>query len=231
METTRILIPDKDGNLRKLLSVATCRDKKGLNLYFFFPKKFKRLVSHNTLDYQNFLEDRTSNVSVDFNEFHLRYPPDGRVHVSIKGKKDQALQKRSYFQHKPLSELTGKLLLTVIPKSLESYPIHSESLTELDWKIDGGMIPGFFHNQPIRLNFWIGSGKEDTLLDKGRGVEKYEMMDTLRYAQVFNGLDDNEKVQLFMAVARPKDLVEFPNVMSIFIHSENSPSLKRKEIS
>lgn len=226
MTRNKILLCDKVGEWHEIVSVGTRVSKNGLDLYFFFPKNFKYLL-HMSYSYCSSLKDNLPLINPsNFSEIHLRYPPDGNVHFSIKNN-NKHLFPPTFIKHEPMSSLTSaKRIFSIIPKSAEHYPVQFSIDKILDWKIDGGVIPGFFTGQPICLNFWLGLGSENEILGKASAIQILETRETLKYVQVFSGQDKN--LQIFLAVSRPPSLIDFPEVMKLFIQPSGAPKLVRK---
>jgi len=223
---TRILLQDGNGQWRKIAGVAS--DAKEPNVYFFLPSQFKVLTGSGKVKFPDLLkEDKELDGLVSFDEVHLRYPADGKVHLILKDSKKRAVLD-TYIEelHEPLSSLTpGKLIFTIIPKNISSYPPYEGKEEDFAWKIKHEQIPNYYKNQPVFLNFWIGVGKEEDLASKQAGIRKIEMEDTLHEAWVGSGQDGH--IQLFLSVTKPQGLQDFPESMILYLHPPSSPRLKK----
>ena len=121
--------------------------------------------------------------------------------------------------------LYGKRILSIIPRSAEHYPIYRNRDEEYAWRIESQIIPGFFDNNPIQLNFWIGTGLETEIVPKINAIKQIETQETLRHAEVYGGQDHH--VQIFMSITRPQTLNRFLNTMRIWMHPPNALRLRR----
>lgn len=227
MDKSRILVPDKKGDYHEIVSVGRTKTGEEANIYFFFPGNFKTLTSRGKTNYQNLLKTNSINGSlITFHEVHLRYPPDGNVHLKLKDSQGKTIFSR-YTQHEKISKLTAaKRIFTILPTNIDRYPVYDQN-KEFDWKIKYDLIPEFFVGQPIRLNFWIGVGEEKELQNKAKAIQCFEMDETLRYVEVFFGQSQN--LQLFLSISRPKEFEDFPKSMWLFLHPRDTTVLKRKK--
>lgn len=232
MKQSRILLPNKDGEWHQIVSVGLV-EKAGIpNLYFFFTKNFCELVDSGSISYLSLLKATLPETSLprkSFSEMHLRYPPDGNIHLQFKDSYGKRIRDITplYVKHEPLIDLLpAKRIFTIIPKHFEHYPIYHGPESEFDWRVEYPLIPDSFLEHPIRLNFWIGKGPESHLLSKSTAIQKIEMEETLRYVQVFQGQDKD--FQLFMSISRPQELINFPSSMRLFLHPKNGAKRLKK---
>jgi len=232
MEQSRILFPDKDGKWHRVIS-AGMEIRGGLpNLYIFFTKNFTTVSAETAASVKDLIsqDSSTRQTPVMFSEVHLRYPPDGNAHLQFKDENGNVMKggvPPYYSKHEPLTELTpAKRIFGIVPSNIRGYPIYDEPPRESDWRLQYSIIPDFFIEQPILLSFWMGIGLENELLEKAAAIRMFEMKETLRHVQVFSGQDS--KFQLFMAVSRPRELLEPPTTMRLFLYpSEAVAQLSR----
>jgi len=97
------------------------------NFYVFFTPNFTNTSFESAGSWQDMLSrhDTPSQGNVAFSEVHLRYCPDGDVHLQFKknGKVVKGVPPH-YAKHEPLATLTpAKRIFGIIPVSIDQYPI------------------------------------------------------------------------------------------------------------
>lgn len=215
-KTSRILFPDKDGNLRQLFSISYDGPSNDKSIMVFLGRHF-----NEARFFKN--DGGVETVLSTVQSAHVSYHSSGSIHMSCYGSSGRKLPESlgRAIPNLPLEELSpGKEFMKIVPFAIERFPLHCKKLRETDVPLHKyTRLPEFMLGGPIEIGFWIGRGEDSGIQDKFQAIWHFEVSRSLRQVEVIPLQAEEVPLQLFLAIRRPKELTEFPDRTSVTIYT------------
>jgi len=227
--TTRLLMRDKFGKQRKLVTIEFRKKANNNSLMIYLPKNTTKVTI-----YKDSLSKQIKSTIDDPHSVHVTYHETGGISFACYTKDGEKIPETlgQLTQNLPLKNLSpSRCFLKITPYALERFPeeLRQKRPTDVDL-INDSISPHGLQGKPFEIHFWIGKGNDDSIQDKADAIRWFHINQSFFNSVVHSFQHDELDLQLFVAVVAPKEMVEFPDFTNVRIYTDGEAGfLKPKD--